>query len=329
MFQATSVDASVQGEMQLAAPSPNVELRAGRDGDTIVVLAFPYDAQIVNAVRGIPHRRFDWDTREWWAPVDDSGATSTKNRNVGCPSIESNSTPVGARPRQAMISPTAPSATTVAAGGRCTRAGTVPGDADGAVQRSTICSSRSPGCCRALRDQRLAPDSGAERCRWRPRWGSTRRRRAWRWSAASMAARSRARSRGTARPARRSTARRASSAAASRSTRGSSRERRVHRPSRRHVTPGAVSRCSPRCVPSTTRSVRSGARVAGDRGRADAAVAEVLGGELEPFQWVAVRYALQARRAFWPTSRGRQDRRGARRARADGAFPAVVVCPRR
>ena len=37
----------------------------------IVVLSFPYDPQIVAVVRGIPQRRLDWDTREWWAPVDD------------------------------------------------------------------------------------------------------------------------------------------------------------------------------------------------------------------------------------------------------------------
>ena len=56
--------------MELLPPAPNVELRS--DGDEqIVVLAFPYDASIVNVVRGIPGRRFDWDRREWWAPADD------------------------------------------------------------------------------------------------------------------------------------------------------------------------------------------------------------------------------------------------------------------
>ena len=56
--------------MQLAPPRPNVELRDHGD-EQIVVLAFPYDARIVHVVRGIPGRRFDWDRREWWAPVDD------------------------------------------------------------------------------------------------------------------------------------------------------------------------------------------------------------------------------------------------------------------
>jgi SWI/SNF-related matrix-associated actin-dependent regulator of chromatin subfamily A-like protein 1 len=56
--------------MELAPHRPNVELR-DHDDEQIVVLAFAYDARIVHVVRGIPGRRFDWDRREWWAPVDD------------------------------------------------------------------------------------------------------------------------------------------------------------------------------------------------------------------------------------------------------------------
>src|SRR5215216_448797 len=57
--------------MQLVDDRPNVELRRGEGGGMIVVLAFPYDPHIVAVVRGIPQRRFDWDRREWFAPVDD------------------------------------------------------------------------------------------------------------------------------------------------------------------------------------------------------------------------------------------------------------------
>jgi len=57
--------------MELVSGQPNVELRRATDGEPIVVLAFPYDAHIVAVVRTIPHRRFDWDRREWWAPADD------------------------------------------------------------------------------------------------------------------------------------------------------------------------------------------------------------------------------------------------------------------
>ena len=40
----------------------------------LVVLGFPYDPHIVNVVRAIPGRRFDWDAREWWAPATDDNA---------------------------------------------------------------------------------------------------------------------------------------------------------------------------------------------------------------------------------------------------------------
>jgi hypothetical protein len=57
--------------MRLVDREPNVSLRSTRDGDRLVVFSFPYNATIVAAVRLIPHRRFDWDAREWLAPVTD------------------------------------------------------------------------------------------------------------------------------------------------------------------------------------------------------------------------------------------------------------------
>ena len=57
--------------MQLAEERPNVELRRDAGGGSIVVLQFPYDPHVVALVRRIPGRRFDWDRREWYAPVDD------------------------------------------------------------------------------------------------------------------------------------------------------------------------------------------------------------------------------------------------------------------
>jgi SWI/SNF-related matrix-associated actin-dependent regulator of chromatin subfamily A-like protein 1 len=50
-----------------ADPVHNVELRRNRHGHESVVFAFPYRAEVVDAVRGIPGRRFDWDAKEWWA----------------------------------------------------------------------------------------------------------------------------------------------------------------------------------------------------------------------------------------------------------------------
>src|SRR5947209_5356418 len=56
--------------------SARVELRAEPDGELWVVLSFPYDRSLVELVRTIPHRRFDWDTREWSAPATDWAALS-------------------------------------------------------------------------------------------------------------------------------------------------------------------------------------------------------------------------------------------------------------
>jgi SWI/SNF-related matrix-associated actin-dependent regulator of chromatin subfamily A-like protein 1 len=50
--------------------SPHVTLRDAPGGRE-VALAFPYDGEIVAAVRTIPGRRFDWDLREWSAPAGD------------------------------------------------------------------------------------------------------------------------------------------------------------------------------------------------------------------------------------------------------------------
>jgi SWI/SNF-related matrix-associated actin-dependent regulator 1 of chromatin subfamily A len=61
--------------MRLAEPRHNVELRDHPAQGRVAVLAFPYDGHIVDAVRGIPGRRFDWDAREWVVPTDDWAGT--------------------------------------------------------------------------------------------------------------------------------------------------------------------------------------------------------------------------------------------------------------
>jgi SWI/SNF-related matrix-associated actin-dependent regulator of chromatin subfamily A-like protein 1 len=54
--------------VELAPPRPNVELRVDQAGEPVVVFAFPYDQALVQAMRGIPGRRFDWVEREWHVP---------------------------------------------------------------------------------------------------------------------------------------------------------------------------------------------------------------------------------------------------------------------
>jgi SWI/SNF-related matrix-associated actin-dependent regulator of chromatin subfamily A-like protein 1 len=60
--------------MRLADHVHNVQLRRDHHGHDSVVFAFPYRADIVEAVRAIPGRRFDWEAKEWWAPRADATA---------------------------------------------------------------------------------------------------------------------------------------------------------------------------------------------------------------------------------------------------------------
>ncbi len=57
--------------MRLADPAFNVELGQDRHGHEVVVFSFPYQADIVDALRGVPGRSFDWESKEWSAPRAD------------------------------------------------------------------------------------------------------------------------------------------------------------------------------------------------------------------------------------------------------------------
>jgi SWI/SNF-related matrix-associated actin-dependent regulator of chromatin subfamily A-like protein 1 len=61
-----------------ADPVNNVELRRDRHGHESVVFSFPYVREVVDAVRAIPGRRFDWDRKEWWALQADGTAPYVK-----------------------------------------------------------------------------------------------------------------------------------------------------------------------------------------------------------------------------------------------------------
>jgi hypothetical protein len=64
--------------MRAAEPVHHVELRPDKQGNPGVVLAFPYRADIVDLVRAIPGRRFDWERKEWWALRSDVTAPHVK-----------------------------------------------------------------------------------------------------------------------------------------------------------------------------------------------------------------------------------------------------------
>jgi hypothetical protein len=60
--------------MKVVEPGHHVELRRSPSGMESVVFSFPYRADTVDAIRGIPGRRFDWEAKEWWAPRADATA---------------------------------------------------------------------------------------------------------------------------------------------------------------------------------------------------------------------------------------------------------------
>src|SRR6476659_9771752 len=74
--------------MRAADPVHNVELRRNAQGHDSVVFAFPYRADIVDAVRAIPGRRFDWQAKEWWAPRADATAAYVQGVLERFPELE-------------------------------------------------------------------------------------------------------------------------------------------------------------------------------------------------------------------------------------------------
>src|SRR4051812_50215446 len=74
--------------MHLADAVHNVELRTNSHGHDAVVFSFPYRADIVDAVRSIPGRRFDWQSKEWWAPRADATAAYVQGVIERFPELE-------------------------------------------------------------------------------------------------------------------------------------------------------------------------------------------------------------------------------------------------
>ncbi|HEY6886608.1 MAG TPA: hypothetical protein VI300_02475, partial [Solirubrobacter sp.] len=74
--------------MRAVDPVANVELRKNSQGHDIVVFAFPYRADIVDAVRSIPGRKFDWQAKEWSAPRADATAAYVQGVIERFPELE-------------------------------------------------------------------------------------------------------------------------------------------------------------------------------------------------------------------------------------------------
>jgi superfamily II DNA or RNA helicase len=320
--------------MLLVRSGPNVELREDRDGGLSVVLGFPYDARIVARVRMIPHRRFDWDSREWSAPASDWSGVAVAEILERFPELTTS--PAVDAWLKGISRRWIGYVRTVRHDGRGwwsleTVSGAIPGALlEGAVEHEgALLVALTAAAAEALRElgsARLSP--AAIRCLEMVEFGHTPP------------------------PARLVLGR------------GVDGERLLLEVLWDPATGTAFER-----LPGATRNgvaldpwladqldafvaqhdveiaghaaqvldrLRAEHRQALDavrRSRADSAepiaeTAAVLGGELAPYQWAGVRYALDARRTFLADEQGLGKTVEALAAlEADGAYPAIVVCP--
>jgi SWI/SNF-related matrix-associated actin-dependent regulator 1 of chromatin subfamily A len=321
--------------MELTPNRPNVELRPAPDGEPFVVLSFPYDRALVELVRTLPHRRFDWDTREWSAPASDWSAMKVTEILERYPELSADSETRAwlAAAKRRWIG----HVSTTRHDGRgwwalSTLAGPIPEALlPGAVEyEGRLLVPLTATAAEVLRAQPSAKlDIGAERC-------------------LSLI------ESGIAPPPARLVFKRGVDGEqlrlevvwdpdvglAFQSLPGSGGTRTVALDPwvvesldafiARHEVQVAGSALE---VLEELRAEHARAAGAVRSSRATEAepiddAAAVLGGELAPFQWVAVRYALGARRAFLADEQGLgKTVEALATLEADDAFPAVVVCP--
>jgi SWI/SNF-related matrix-associated actin-dependent regulator of chromatin subfamily A-like protein 1 len=325
----------VAPKVELVPDRAHVALRPDRDGGHTVVLSFPYDRALVELCRSIPHRRFDWDRREWFAPASDWAAMKVIEALERFPEL----TPSDevrewlASVKQRWIG----SVSTVRYDGRGwlalkTLAGPVPQTlTEGAVEHEgRLLVPLTQAAAQTLRAQRSAHlDIAAERCLQMVEHGAEppparlvyvrgmdgeELRLEVLWDPDI--------GRGFA------------------ELPGANGTRSVPLdPWLAEALDAFVARHE---VSVTGEAVQVLERLLAEhRSAADAVrrsrateadpipqAAAVLGGEPTPFQWAAVRYALDARGTFLADEQGLGKTVEALAAlEADGAFPAVVVCP--
>jgi hypothetical protein len=323
--------------MELAPARPNVELRTGEGGVQIVVLGFPYDAYIVNVVRGIPGRRFDWEAKEWWAPVDDWVGVHVAEVLERFPDLSASEEVDAwlAQIRRRWVG----HVSTVRFDGRgwwvlATRAGTPPEDlVAGFVEHDgmLLAPLTAAGALALSEEDNARLDAGANRCVEALLSGELDPPPA-RLTAARTFDGERLRLDVLWDPA--------IGEAFGKLPGAEARGRTLP------VDPWVVSALDEflalhgvtvdgpgeftlaalrREHDEALETIRRSRAVSGEP---IAACAKVLGGELAPFQWAGVRYALDARRTFIADEQGLGKTVEALAAiEADGAYPAVVVCP--
>jgi SWI/SNF-related matrix-associated actin-dependent regulator of chromatin subfamily A-like protein 1 len=319
--------------MKLVPARPNVELRTTRDGERVVVLAFPYERALVDLVRTLPHRRFDWDRREWFAPAEDRAALKVKDILELYPDLEADSAVLewldGVKARWIG------SVSTCRYDNRGwlvlnTLAGPVPEAlTDGALEREgRLLVPFSREAAEALRDQRSAYlDAPAERClQILERDGSPPPARlVW--------------ARGVeGEELRLEVLWDQDTGAAFETLPGADGTRAVPLDPwlaveldgflARHgveVT-GTAAQALERLLDEHRQAADAVRRSRATEG--DPIDGLALGGQLAPFQWAGVRYALEARRTFLADEQGLgKTVEALATLEADGAYPAVVICP--
>ncbi|HEX5194617.1 MAG TPA: DEAD/DEAH box helicase [Solirubrobacteraceae bacterium] len=320
----------------VARDRPNVSLRRAADGGDWVVLSFPYDPVLVDLARSIPHRRFDWDAREWSAPVTDWAGIRVQDILERYPELDASDEVLSWL--QGVKRRWIGNVSTVRHDGRGwwllrTVAGPLPAElpaSDLVVAGGMQLLALTPAAADVLAQQRSARlDAAAERCLALVRAGAPLppARLAWFrgvegeelrleviWDPEIGVA--------------------FEDLAASEGTRSVAVDPWITEELDAFIARHDVEvRGLAAEVLERLRAEHAAAAQAVARSRAVSAepvssVADVLGGSLAPFQWAGVRYALDARRTFIADEQGLGKTVEALAAlEADGAFPAIVVCP--
>ncbi len=314
---------------------PNVTLRTTSDGAAEVVLSFPYDGHLVAAVRTLPGRRFDWDAREWSAPADGFLAARLSEILRHYPEL-TRSDELDAWLEQ-VAQRWVGYVRTAAYGGRGwwaldTLAGTPPASLrDGAVELEggrvlVPMTAAAAGALQELHEPRFSV--AARRCLEAVESGEDPP------------------------PARLILARGVAGerfaletlwdpdvAVAFTALPGATAGELKLDPWIVDALDAFIARHTVHVAPEAALALEelgrehraARAQIARSQARAAEPIPEVaaaIGGELAPFQWAAVRYALEARRTFLADEQGLgKTVEALATLEADGAFPAVVICP--
>jgi SWI/SNF-related matrix-associated actin-dependent regulator of chromatin subfamily A-like protein 1 len=321
--------------MEQVPDRPNVDLRRDGEREPLVVLAFPYERERVEFVRTIPHRRFDWDTREWSAPAEDWAGLKVAELLERYPELTADAevTKWLAGIKRRWIG----YVRTKRHGGRGwwvldTRAGPVPEELRvGAIEvDGKLLVPFTDAGARTLRDQPSARlDAAAERCLSIVESGAVPPPARLIWF------------RGVdGEQLRLEVVWDPDVGTAFEQLPGAEGTRKVpldpwladeldafiarHDVQVTHPAADVLERL----LAERREAAEAVRRSRSDHGEPIASTAAVLGGELAPFQWAGVRYVLDARRAFLADEQGLGKTVEALAAlEADSAYPAIVVCP--